>query len=150
MFFGRIDELKILNDVKHLPPVWVAGRACVGRDHPLWTLGLRLFLPCDGSRLDFALILSGFFVGLYYHLPHTCSVSTPDFVREIFFCTFADVEERPALMPRSPRGEGIGSFLIYDLLWQNLNQAEPVLTSKAVSVLMCIASARMARVRNSR
>lgn len=41
----------------------------------------------------------------------TSSLSAPCLVGKIFFCTFADVEERQFLIPQRPRGEDTGTIL---------------------------------------
>ena len=76
----------------------------------------------------------------------TNSEITPDLVRKIFFCTFADVEECPdAHNPRSAGGWQMLNDSSFSL-WQNQKSAALALSSAAASVPMSSVSARTGRV----
>lgn len=71
-------------------------------------------------------VFDGFVKNVYVNgglLPAN-SLIAPCLVLEIFFCTFADVEECPGMKrPRRPRVAAKVSTKTFFFLWQNLNQA---------------------------
>lgn len=74
-------------------------------------------------------VFGGFVKKVYVNggqLP-TNSLIAPYLVREIFFCTFADVEECPCRnRPQRPREAAKVSTKTFFLQWQNQNQVVPV------------------------